>query len=91
MSSNAAALIRRAVSVDMYRVFAFCKYLSVQHCLPSLGQSSLVLHSILAAGDSMNGRTPWVQLKRVPTPLALLVGLLLGLLIGRVLPSSVRV
>ena len=39
----------------------------------------------------MKGRTLWTQLKRVPTPLALLVGLFLGLLIGRSLPSSVRV
>ncbi|KAG9310171.1 glycosyltransferase family 69 protein [Chiua virens] len=36
----------------------------------------------------MNGRSFWVQLKRVPTPLALLVGLFLGLLLGRSLPSN---
>ena len=52
---------------------------------------SLVPPPQLAVQDSMNGRILWVQLKRIPTPLALLVGLLLGLFIGRSLPSSVRV
>jgi alpha-1,3-mannosyltransferase len=37
----------------------------------------------------MQQNTFWLQLKRVPTPLALVVGLLLGLLIGKTLPTSV--
>ncbi|KAG1805481.1 glycosyltransferase family 69 protein [Suillus subaureus] len=36
----------------------------------------------------MQQNTFWLQLKRVPTPLALVVGLLLGLLIGKTLPTS---
>ncbi|KAG2040396.1 glycosyltransferase family 69 protein [Suillus americanus] len=36
----------------------------------------------------MQQNTFWSQLKRVPTPLVLVVGLLLGLLIGKTLPTS---